>query len=129
MGSHGSGFLSDPAQIKSQLAAANVLCTSVEKVTGAPPDGFIPESGGFPSSLGPLGLVAAESTVNLTVHGGLGLQDRRDYKINTGLEGSMLDSLKTKTGSCSPRAPMPTSWPGAPDAHTRLQTKHQEGAG
>lgn len=22
-----------------------------------------------------------------------------------------------------------TSWPGAPDAHTRLQTKHQEGAG
>lgn len=116
VGSYGTGFLSDPQQIKAKLGKAEVRCTSVERVTGASPLGFIPHTGGFPASLGPLGIIAAESKkINLSVNTG-----QRSYKIHGGLEGSMLASLGDVAGTCSPRAPMPANWPGAPFFATAL---------
>ena len=67
VGSYGSGFLSDPKDVLSKLGAAHVHLSSVESVTGAAPLGEYPLELGFPRSLGPLGLVAADSKVRITV--------------------------------------------------------------
>ena len=120
LGTFGSGFLSDPAEVVSKLNAAGVQLVSVEGVTGAAPSVAQNISAllAFPRSLGPLGLGAASRlTAALTIDAAA-----CRYHIARGAVGSLanLSQLSSLEGMCSPLAPVPAGWPGAPPECTHL---------
>lgn len=72
VGGFGSGFLSDPTEVKAKLAAAGVRLACTESVIGyrllenelAPPSSA-GDALAFPNALGPLGLQSAACVVSL----------------------------------------------------------------
>ena len=115
VGQHGSGFLSEPSNVISQMDAASVGRTSVEAITGESPYGYVTTTPAFPRALGPLGLALAR-------HLELDLSaDTFRVKGGKGKHWAELERLsKGSSGRLSPRAKLPAHWPGAPPAAVEL---------
>jgi len=117
IGQHGTGFTTDPKEVIERAATAGVKFTSVNRLL---PQGqaqaalFPPPT--FPASIGPFGLLPAhvDCTLEEDLNGGSGT-----YMIKTAIKSfedirpSKVNGNATR-GTCSPRAPLPVGWPGAP---------------
>jgi nicotinamidase-related amidase len=124
LGEHGTGFLSDPAEVVAKLRAAGVkiiaasaLCATVK--IERKPSTLLEDAVGFPDCLAPIGLVAADVEVTL--------RDETTYEMTlTGPLLSLLPALEnlglgtSPHGHCSPLAPLPEGWPGAPEGATSV---------
>jgi hypothetical protein len=108
------GFLSDPAEVHQKLTDAGIKLSSVETVTGETPLAIHQSADPFPTSLGPLEVT---QTTKLKIK----LVGSSRYSIDSGLE-SLVErkTLLSKEGPCSPRANLPTGWPGAPAGAVRI---------
>ena len=126
VGSYGSGFLSDPKDVLSKLGAAHVHLSSVESVTGAAPLGEYPLELGFPRSLGPLGLVAADSKVRITVSAA-----KQTYQVSeharrvtrrrrAAKQRAQLPAQSSAACLCSPRRPSAHLLPHVPSCRPSL---------
>ena len=126
LGEHGTGFLSDPAEVVAKLRAAGVKIIaasalfSTEKIDRKSST-LLDDAMGFPDCLAPIGLVEAKD-VEVT------FRDETTYEM--GLTGPLLslrpalENLGLGTspphGRCSPLAPLPEGWPGAPEGATSV---------
>jgi len=124
LGTFGSGFLSNPQEVLGKMAAASVLRTSTEAITGESPYGIVATKPAFPNKLGPLQLSLVDGLV-------LSLGDM-SYKVQSGTSSRLLADVhrlskqepggagSLSEGLISPRAFVPDNWPGAPPSCTRL---------
>ena len=113
LGAFGGGFLSDPQEVKAKCVGAGVRFASVEGVTGTPPLAARAGANPFPGALGPLPL-AFTTKLSLAVKDGV-------YTVSAGLNAALVAALGGEAkGPCSPPAPLPPTWPGAPAEASRF---------
>ncbi len=118
VGSHGSGFLSDPVETLAKLESARVGLVNTYGLLGRVPSSTPTAAGrAFPAALGPLGLLPAALEVAVEASGSLpGAPAVGTYCV--ALRGgaplsSRIPGIRDG-GRCSPWAPLPAGWPGAP---------------
>ena len=117
VGSHGSGFISDPQQVMSKIRDAGVNVATfwslIPKPAAPKLADVVSKVLGFPASLGPFGLARA-CKMSVTFDA-----DQIAYRVEQGKGSSKdladLQSLGfTCSGRCSPVVPLPARWPAAP---------------
>ena len=111
LGAFGSGFLSDPQEVKAKCVGAGVRFASVEGVTGTPPLAARAGANPFP---GRSARCRSRSRQKLAVKDGV-------YTVSAGLNAALVAALGGEAkGPCSPPAPLPPTWPGAPAEASRF---------
>ena len=123
VGSHGSGFISDPQQVMSKIRDAGVNVATfwslIPKPAAPKLADVVSKVLGFPASLGPFGLARA-CKMSVTFDA-----DQIAYRVEQGKGSSKdladLQSLGfTCSGRCSPVVPLPARWPAAPATAKRM---------
>jgi len=125
VGTHGSGFLSDPNEVRKKISDAGVKLASYQSlvphgtmVTIAHLGQSSATSATFPQALGPLGLEALPKKIDVKVVDGgakyqfdMGSSSRLAALAHSGVDG---------TGFMSPRSAIPQNWEEAPPAATSM---------
>ena len=120
LGLYGSGFLSDPKEVVGKIRDAGVSLVSVEGVTGTHPYAYVEAQSNFPNSLGPFAInTTPEISVTLE-H----TETHITYRVTDGLRVTDVLPIDAQHGRCSPIAPLPAGWPGAPDTAVALCWAH-----
>ena len=120
LGLYGSGFLSDPKEVVGKIRDAGVSLVSVEGVTGTHPYAYVEAQSNFPNSLGPFAInTTPEMSVTLE-H----TETHITYRVTDGLRVTDVLPIDAQHGRCSPIAPLPAGWPGAPDTAVALCWAH-----
>jgi len=123
VGTHGSGFLSDPKEVLRKLGASNVGLLSAKAIgTGARLSGGTAAAiSTFPSALLPIELSRAKVSVTMT----------SDGTYTCALEGNMLAELKAlnfaNVGKCSPTCAIPPGWDAPKQATSMCWAYPMEG--
>jgi len=113
-GQFGTGFLSDPKEVFAKFKAAGVIVTNTASATANfavdPREAATESKWSFPASLGPLN-VAPAKRVTIRME-----QEGRTYRVDLTGPLNLLNKFGFKNeGRCSPIAPIPARWPGAPE--------------
>ena len=123
VGQFGSGFLSSPAEVLGRLRSNNVATVNTHGLLGRVPSptpacavcDASPAASGFPYALGPLGLQPAALEVEIL---DTASPDGASATYVVSEQGGALLSSRIvgiwDGGRCSPSAPLPAGWPGAP---------------
>lgn len=109
VGGHGSGFVSDPAQVIAKAQRAEVQFASASSML--PPEKLAsisadPPTSSFPDAMQPMGLSFANVEVTL-VHNG----DRYTVSPHEDHIAKSAHALLRQIGMCSPRVRIPSWWP------------------
>ncbi len=123
VGAFGSGFLYDPERAKGKMDDVGLRFASVSGLLGAPSSaaGFrrlslhSKDGPAFPHALQPFGLETAPLPLKLDMSSG-----RYTIAIPPGARSEAVAKCFTGSGVCSPLAPLPAGWPGAPHTASQL---------
>merc|ERR1719330_324144 len=117
VGQFGTGFLSNPGEFLDKLGKAGVKVTFTVNVMGGA--GLVSEpnkkaaAANFPNELSPLAFQDVEMRGKKQVP--MALKGEGQYEVSMVGDLTELKSLGwDNTGKCSPKAPVPVGWPGAP---------------